>query len=142
LRIGQFPDGLAGQACWVKIDPPRPLSAEERLMLDLVLSSDFAGVDELREQVTSAVVVGGCDCGCPSVDLRARHGASAAGLDSRLVPSELEVMPAGDELPAQVILFADNGRLSYLEYVFFGETPAKWPDPSRVRVVGPPAAGS
>lgn len=111
-------------------------------MLDLLLSSDFAGADELREQAKSAVVVGGCDCGCPSVDLRAPRGASAVGLSSRLVPCELEVAPAGEEPPGQVILFADDGRLSYLEYVFFGETPAKWPDPRRVRVAGPPAAGS
>ena len=111
-------------------------------MLDLVLSPDFAGAEELREQAKSVFVVGGCDCGCPSVDLRARRGACATGLDSRLVPSELEVVPAGDEPPGQVILFADDGRLSYLEYVFVGETPATWPDPSRVRVVDPPAAGS
>jgi hypothetical protein len=50
--------------------------------------------------------------------------------------------PNPDELTGQVILFADDGRLSCLEYVFFAETPASWPDPSRVRVVGPPAAGS
>ena len=111
-------------------------------MLDLVLSSDFDGADELREQAKSAFVVGGCDCGCPSVDLRAWRGAPAVGLASRLVPSELEVVPAGDEPSGQVILFADDGRLSYLEYVFFGDTPAKWPDPSRIRVVGPSAAGS
>jgi hypothetical protein len=50
------------------------------------------------------------------------------------VPSELEVVPAGDEPPGQVIVFADDGRLSYLEYVFFGETPTTWPDPGRVRM--------
>jgi hypothetical protein len=110
-------------------------------MLDLVLSCDFVGADELREQARSAVVVGGCDCGCPSVDLLARRGASAAGLDSRLVPAELEVVPAGEEPPGQVILFVEDGRLSYLEYVYFGEKPTSWPDPNRVRVVCPPAAG-
>jgi hypothetical protein len=124
----------------VRLDEPRPLSAPERLMLDLVLSSDFAGVAELREQARSALVVGGCDCGCPSVDLQTAVAARAARLDSRLVPSELEVVPVGKEPPGQVILFADDGRLSCLEYVFFDETPAEWPDASRVRVIGPPAA--
>jgi len=131
-----------GHACRVKHDPPRPLSARERLMLDLLLSSDFAGVAELREQARSALVVGRCDCGCPSVDLQAVVAAPAARLASRLVPSELEVVPVGDKPPGQVILLADDGRLSCLGYVFFGQTPAEWPDPSRVRVVGPPAVGA
>ena len=105
-------------------------------MLDLVLSSDFDGAGELREQARAAVVVGRCDCGCPSVDLQVGGRVSAARLGSRLVPSELEVL-AGDEPPGQVIVFADDGRLSYLEYVFFGDTPEVWPDPSQVRLVGP-----
>lgn len=110
-------------------------------MLDLVLSPDFVGAAQLREQSTSAVVVGRCDCGCPSVDLRAGDAAPIARVSSRLVPSELEVLPVGDELPGQVILFADDGRLSCLEYVYFDQTPAEWPDPSRVRVIGPEAPG-
>lgn len=63
----------------MKIDPPRPLRAEERLMLDFVLSADFAGAEELREQAKAVLVVGRCDCGCPSVDLRAQRGACATG---------------------------------------------------------------
>lgn len=106
-------------------------------MLDLVLSAEFRGVGDLREQVEATVVVGRCDCGCPSVDLQVGTAALVARLDSHLLPYELETVPAGDEPPGQVILFADEGRLSYLEYVFFGETPATWPDPSKVRVVGP-----
>lgn len=90
----------------MKFDPPRALNPAELLMLDLVLSSDFAGADELREQGESALVVGGCDCGCPSVYLWARGGAGAASLDSRLVPCELEVRLADDEPPGQVVLFA------------------------------------
>jgi hypothetical protein len=76
--MGLLLSGWTEQASWVKIDPPRPLSPEERLMLDLVLSSDFAGVDDLREQVKSALVVGGCDCGCPTVDLRVERTAARA----------------------------------------------------------------
>ncbi|MEV4601815.1 hypothetical protein AB0K15_30985 [Amycolatopsis sp. NPDC049253] len=121
----------------MKIDPPRPLTAKERAILDLVLSPDFAGAAELRHQSTSAVVVGRCACGCPSVDLRTEDSAPIARPGSRLVPSELEVLPSGDEPPGQVILFTDGGRLSYLEYVWFGEPSTEWPELSRVRVVGP-----
>ncbi|WIX75960.1 hypothetical protein QRX50_31360 [Amycolatopsis carbonis] len=120
----------------METDPPRPLTGQERLMLDLLLSSDFVGAPELREQSRSAVVVGRCGCGCPSVDLLTSDSAPIARVASRLVPSELEVLPAGEEAPGEVILFADDGRLSYLEYVYFDRPPADWPDPSRVRVLG------
>lgn len=36
----------------------------------------------------------------------------------------------------------DGGGLIHLEYVFFGESPTECQDPSRVRVIGPSAAGS
>lgn len=120
----------------MRIDPPRALMVQERLVLDRVLSADFSRAAELREQAKSAVVVGRCDCGCPSVDLQVGDAAPTARLGSRLVPSELEVVPAGDDHPAQVILLADDARLSYLEYVFFDKTPGEWPDPSRLRVIG------
>jgi hypothetical protein len=94
-------------------------------MLDLVVSVDFRGANDLREQLKSTVVVGQCDCGCPSVDLQVGTDAPAARLDSRLLPCELEIVPASDEPPGQVILFADDGRLSYLEYVFYGRTPTE-----------------
>ncbi|REH39260.1 hypothetical protein BCF44_113115 [Kutzneria buriramensis] len=102
-------------------------------MLDLVLSADFDGVHELREQARSAVVVGRCKCGCPSIALEVSDDAPAARLASRLVPSEGDIL---DEPRGQIILFLDDGRLSYLEYVWFGDRPSEWPDPSRVRVVG------
>lgn len=106
-------------------------------MLELVLSPDFAGAAELRHQSTSAAVVGRCDCGCPSVDLRVDDSAPPAALTARLVPFELEVLPSDDESPGQVLVFTDEGRLSYLEYVYFDQPPTDWPDLRRVRVVGP-----
>ncbi|MEW2499716.1 MULTISPECIES: hypothetical protein [unclassified Amycolatopsis] len=121
----------------MKIDPPRPLTVQERAILALVLSPDFAGAAELRQQSTSAVVDGCCGCGCPSVSLRTDDSAPMASLSSRLVPIELEVLASDDESPGQVLLFADDGRLSYVEYVCFGEPSTDWPDLSRVRVVGP-----
>jgi hypothetical protein len=32
-------------------------------------------------------------------------------------------VPTADEPPATVILFVDDGRLSYLEYVYYSESP-------------------
>lgn len=96
----------------MKIDPPRPLTAPERAILALVLSPDFAGAAELRQQSTSAVVDGRCGCGCPSVSLRTDDSAPMASLSSRLVPIELDVLGSDDESPGQVLLFANDGRLS------------------------------
>jgi hypothetical protein len=123
------------EAGWVKIDPPRALGTDERAMLALVLATEFTGVEELRGQAELALVVGHCECGCPSIDLSVPEDAPPARLTSRLVPSEGEVAHVGEEPPGQIILFADGGKLSYLEYVFFGEPPTGWPDPHRVRVV-------
>jgi len=48
---------------------PRPLTRDEQSVLDRLLSVEFDGVAELREQAEGATVTGLCDCGCPSVDL-------------------------------------------------------------------------
>lgn len=47
---------------------PRPLTAREREVLTALLAVDFDGVERLRVQAAEAQVVGGCDCGCPSID--------------------------------------------------------------------------
>jgi hypothetical protein len=47
---------------------PRPLTAREREVLTALLSVDVDGVDQLRAQAVEAQVLGGCDCGCPSID--------------------------------------------------------------------------
>ncbi|MEQ7011385.1 hypothetical protein ABN028_35005 [Actinopolymorpha sp. B17G11] len=122
----------------MQIDPPRPLSTAERLILDLVLTPEFTGVEQLREQAQSAVVVGCCECGCPTIDLMVPGNPRRTPVAARLAPSEGEVVPTGDEPPGQVILFIDDGELSRLEYVWFDEPPNEWPDPSRVRVVAAP----
>jgi hypothetical protein len=36
-------------------------------VLDALLSVDFAGVEQLRQQAREARVVGKCECGCPTV---------------------------------------------------------------------------
>jgi hypothetical protein len=53
----------------VRKEPPRPLTPAESLVLGLLLSTEFPGVEALRAQARSAVVVGRCDCGCPTIEL-------------------------------------------------------------------------
>ncbi|WP_326836025.1 hypothetical protein VSH64_14070 [Amycolatopsis rhabdoformis] len=126
-----------GKLGCVNVDPPRPLTTRERATLDLLLSPDFPGAEELRSQVSSAVVVGRCDCGCPTIDFQVDAAAPPARVPWRLAPSELETLPTGGEPPDQVMLFVEDGRLSCLEYVAFDQRPAQWPDPRSMRVVGP-----
>jgi hypothetical protein len=120
----------------MKNDPPRPLTTSESAVLSLLLGASFPGVAALREQAASALVDGRCDCGCPSVSLQVPPDAPRApAFRSRLAPSEGHVRPAGDGPPGEIILFVEDGCLSYLEYVFFDDPPAEWPDISRIQVV-------
>ena len=113
---------------------PRPLTDHERSVLDRVLSSEFDGVLELRDQARDVQVVGRCDCGCPSVDLRANPNRPKAQATGRLAPVELQVRPRADEPPGNIILFLDDGQLSYLEYVYYTDSPPpSWPTADRLR---------
>lgn len=90
----------------------RPLSDEERRVLDVMLALDFPGAPELRAQVDSAQVSKGCDCGCPSVDLVVQDDAPLATVTTR-TPVNAEV---DGVLGGGLIVFVVEGRLSGLEY--------------------------
>ena len=90
----------------------RPLSEAERQVLDLMLGIDFPGATALRVQAASARVSGGCDCGCPTVDLVLEGTVPLASVTSRTpVNAEVEGVPGGG-----LIVFVDDGRLSGLEF--------------------------
>jgi hypothetical protein len=119
----------------VKIQP-RSLSAEERAVLDHLLSVDFEGADVLRRQAVEARVVGRCDCGCPTIDIETSAPSLVEASQARLAPVEGRVVPRADEPPAEVLLFLDGGRLSCLELVWYGEAPpSSWPTTDRVELV-------
>ena len=127
----------SGAVCdaWLMQFDPRPLNDDELAVLGLILARDFQGVEALREQAADVQVVGRCDCGCPSVDLEPLHQRRRSDQGERLVPVELIVAPEGDGPPGEVILFVDDGRLSYLEYVHYSDTPPdSWPTVERLSV--------
>lgn len=114
----------------------RPLNPDERAVLTRLLAEDFDGAAELRAQAINASVVGRCDCGCPSIYLAPPSGSPRANLTSRLAPSEGRVAPKSEgEPPGEIILFLDDGKLSYLEYVYYGSVPPSWPPLSRITTV-------
>ncbi len=115
---------------------PRTLSDAEAAVLDLVLSEDFEGVAELRDQAGTATVVGRCDCGCPSVDLAVGTEGPRSPFAGTVLPAEGRIEPVGVEPPGEVLVFAMDGWLSYLEYVFYGDTPPSgWPLVERISTV-------
>ena len=110
----------------------RPLTARERAVLDLLLSTDFPGAAELRIQAHTARVTGRCACGCPTIDLAVDETAPVAGIEDS-VAVEVDVADGG------LIVFVDEGRLSGLEYWSVSdETPAEFPPPEDIRVVTAP----
>lgn len=58
---------------------PRPLTADERGLLDFLLAGPVDS-PELRAQAATATVVGTCSCGCPSIQLGVDQGAPGASL--------------------------------------------------------------
>jgi hypothetical protein len=75
------------------------MTQAERDILDLVLSIDFAGVAQLRQQISSALVTGKCDCGCPSIELTVPADAPVANVPHRLAPVDGVVAPIRDAWP-------------------------------------------
>jgi hypothetical protein len=105
---------------------PRPLTAREREVLDALLSVDFEGVEELRGEAGQAVVVGGCGCGCPSVDF---YNEPGAGMRIRVNATAGQ----GEGL----FLYTVADRLGGIEWVgASGEAdPQEFPPASELRVL-------
>jgi hypothetical protein len=119
----------------VRFTQPRSLRPEEADVLDLMLSVEFPGITALRAQARCVVVVGGCDCGCPTIDLAVPGYARAAvGLGTGPVPVEGEAVWRGHLEPSQIGLFVADGRLSWMELVFSGVAPKEWPPIDCIRV--------
>ena len=99
----------------------RELSERERRVIEWVLAGEFDGVDELRAQIPRLRVLGGCTCGCPSVDFV----EPGLGLGS---PIGREGYVPG--LFYSVALFArGDGVLTTLDLLCTGEvTPTEFPD--------------
>lgn len=88
---------------------PRPLTDHERDILGLLLSVDFAGAVELRQQAASV----SADREGMIIDLLVDSEASRASVISR---TPVQAVVDGDGYDGGLILFVDDGRLSALEY--------------------------
>lgn len=90
---------------------PRALTLDEHDLIESLIGAVRSGAGRYIGQLESLRVVGGCRCGCPSIDLEVGSGG-ANGMPTPLILADAE-SPEG--VPVGVILWARSGRLSGLE---------------------------
>lgn len=115
-------------------EPFRSLTRRERQIVDMLLSVEAAGIEELRSQVPYATVAR-WDCGCASFDVR---------VDSQRAPrSEITKSPLIEATTVErddyrttfdLLLWVDDGWLSGVEIVDYvdkhgDESPDEIPPP-------------
>lgn len=90
---------------------PRPLAVDEHDLIEALLGAVRSGVIRYIGQLESLEVVGGCSCGCPSIDLAVALAAAEASARP-LILADAET-PEG--VAVGVILWVRDGCLSGLE---------------------------
>ena len=92
----------------------RPLTSEERAVLEVLLSREFPGHAELVAQAASVRTGGSsCSCGCPSFSLIPDRALPPAPVAQRMVSDAHGDDPGGNRVG--VLLFVDDGYLSEVE---------------------------
>ncbi len=92
-------------------DMSRPLTECERDLIEALLGAVRSGVGRYIGQLDSVEVVGGCGCGCPSINFAVNSEIPECGV-SPLILADAE-SPEG--VAVGVILWVRSGRLSGLE---------------------------
>lgn len=117
-------------------EPGRPLSEVERATLETLLSVEFEGVTQLRDQVPLARVVGSHDAGAtPGFDIAVPGNAPRSTLLEKMAPVSGLVYDSSQEYTGEFIVWLSNGYLSGLEYAWItDEKPDELPDPGGIQV--------
>jgi hypothetical protein len=104
----------------------RRLTPIERAVLHRLLGAPIHGAERLREQADDLRVVGGCDCGCPSINFQTDQPGGIGVAAEGLVPDR----------DRSVLLFVDGAdRLYSLELMWITDAPpTDWPDPASLEV--------
>jgi hypothetical protein len=113
-----------------KVLYPRPLTEDEHDLIEAMLGALRSGVSRFIGQLESAEVIGGCGCGCPSIDIAVVSDA-ADGKPTPVILADA-VSPGG--VSVGVILWARDGRLSGLEvHPWEGDEVIRLPRPETLR---------
>jgi hypothetical protein len=114
-----------------KFQNPRELKPAERKLLEFLLTADFPGRDELKQQMDWVEVIGDCDCG--TIDLMVKDPAVHS---TAREPIAIEAHGKG----LDVLLLVRNGLLSSLEIVDHGDhRPIPYPSPNSLELWVPPS---
>ena len=111
----------------------RELTEVERGALDAMLSLEFEGVAELREQAKSVRAWRSCECGCGSIGLDVDPSVPRSSVESGVAPVD-GAFGDGSADTGGLILFLRDGRMSELEVWSVGDDPAPMPEGSVLRV--------
>ncbi|MEU9036375.1 hypothetical protein AB0D45_15930 [Streptomyces sp. NPDC048352] len=98
---------------------PRPLNADERAVLEHILSAEFAGASQLRRQLDRTEVIAVWGPGSVSVDLRVREPCEHAALPETLVPVDAHVHDPSGAYVGEILVWTDRGAtLAALEFAW------------------------
>ena len=89
----------------------RPLTENEHDLIEALLGAVRSGVGRYIGQLDSLEVIGGCGCGCPSINFALRSGNP----DGRVQPLILADAESPEGVSVGVILWVRSGCLSGLE---------------------------
>jgi hypothetical protein len=114
----------------------RPLRAIERETLVTLLSVDFEGVAQLRDQVPVARYAGSRASGsAPSFDITVPEGVPRSIFPGKMAPITAHAFDSSAEYTGEFILWLTDGYLSGVEYAWVtDEAPDDLPDPSSIQV--------
>jgi hypothetical protein len=111
----------------VRSDEPNPLTEHEWALLDALLSHDFPGVGELREQAQHVHAKKGCQCGCGTIDFVPDATPVPRSETANPAPVEGVVRNADGEEVGGLILFIKDGMLLSLEIYSYAPEPLPLP---------------
>jgi hypothetical protein len=113
----------------------RPLAPLEQRVLAKLLSAEFAGAQELRNQLAQTRIARPWGSESPSVDLDVPPGVPEAAIEDGIIPATGTVTDDSGELFGELLVWVSDGRLSALEFSWYGDTaPTELPDPHLVTV--------
>jgi len=99
---------------YIPIEPPRPLSPSESGILERILSADFPGSHDLRQQIRSVQVSAKCRS-CPSIVFEITDKAAMPKAEvERTIPIEAEGNDL-DGVKLHILIFIKGGYLDEME---------------------------
>lgn len=117
--------GRLGHACLVSY---RPLTENERQLLQCLLSQDFDGVEALRRQLDHALVTSSCSCGCGSLGFAFPDAPQLEPSDATSpLPVEADVVGPSGTIVGGVIVFLKSGFLDDVDVYSFTRDPLPLP---------------